>query len=171
MQEFVNSMTKLVLTHEDNRRRFVYLICIVTFPDLSSEWLQLSLAYSTIEMFSWILNEYWVLLPKLQGKALSDTREVEWSKYHALYTIFPIRSALPIQLVKHPYPPGIYTETACIQYLETLGEVSERYNEFAGCLFKCTFCSEGASRWLLRQVGCILVLFPKNVRKATGDTR
>lgn len=58
MQEFVNSMTKLVLTHEDNRRRFVYLICIVTFPDLSSEWLQLSLAYSTIEMFSWILNEY-----------------------------------------------------------------------------------------------------------------
>lgn len=37
MWQFVNSMAKLVLTHEDNRKGFVHLIPIVTFPDLSSE--------------------------------------------------------------------------------------------------------------------------------------
>lgn len=58
MWEFVNSVAKLELAHEDNRKGFVHLIPIVTFPDLSSKWLQLSFAYSTTEMFSWMLNEH-----------------------------------------------------------------------------------------------------------------
>lgn len=68
MRGFVNSIAKLVLTHGDNRKGFVHLIPIVSFPDLSSEWLQLSFAYSSTEMFSWVLNEHGVLVPKLQGK-------------------------------------------------------------------------------------------------------
>lgn len=55
MQEFVNSMAKFVITREDNRKGFVHLVPLVTFPDWSSEWLHY---HSTTEMFSWILNEH-----------------------------------------------------------------------------------------------------------------
>lgn len=33
MQEFVNSMAKFVITREDNRKGFVHLVPLVTFPD------------------------------------------------------------------------------------------------------------------------------------------
>lgn len=71
-------------------------------------------------------------------------RQVGWSKCHALYSVLPIRSALPMHVVKHPNPPGIYIETSCIQSLEALEEVSESCDEFFEC-FKSVFCSEGPS--------------------------
>lgn len=56
VQEFVNSVAKFGISLEDNRKGFVHLVALVTFPDQSSEWLHYLLSIQLQKCFP----AYWM---------------------------------------------------------------------------------------------------------------